>query len=259
MKRDFVSQPLQVLSFGAGTQSTAMLILAAEGHLKKPELVIFADTGSETAETYAHVEEWAKPFCFDHQIPFEVVQSSKGSLHEYYLKKRNIPSIGIAKCTVDFKVRPIRRRLREIVGKKNGTVLVQCWLGITTDEQNRRQPGNVKWVENVFPLLDELKMSRKDCIAFLADRGVEVGKSGCWLCPYQKKRSWLSLKINHPELFDFAASMEEAFEERLAENGRRFHVGFMGEKVRLRTLQQIPDLWSFEEKEVQCSAGSCFI
>ena len=86
MDRDYVKQPLQVLSFGAGTQSTAMLILSAEGHLKKPELVIFADTGSETAETYAHVEEWAKPFCKENEIPFEVVQSSKGALHEFYLK-----------------------------------------------------------------------------------------------------------------------------------------------------------------------------
>lgn len=259
MARDYVKKPLQVLSFGAGTQSTAMLILAAEGRLKKPELVIFADTGSETDQTYAHVENWAKPFCEKHQIPFEVVRSKHGALHQHYLKKRNIPMIGIAKCTVDFKVRPIRKRLREIVGEKRGKVLVQCWLGITTDEETRRQAGDVKWVENVFPFLDELKMSRKDCILLLSDRGVNVGKSGCWLCPYQKKRSWLALKTQHPELFDFAASMEEAVEERLAETGRSLHVGFMGENVRLRTLQQIPDLWSFEEKEVQCSSGACFI
>lgn len=259
MSRDYVSEPLQVLSFGAGTQSTAMLILAAEGVLKKPELVMFADTGSETAQTYAHVQNWAKPFCNQHQIPFEVVRSSHGSLHEHYLKKRNIPMIGIAKCTMDFKITPIRKRLREIVGKKNGKVLVHAWLGITMDEEKRRQPGDVKWVENVFPFLDELKMTRRDCISLLADRGVDVGKSGCWLCPYQKKRSWLALKTEHPELFDFAASMEEAVQERLSESGRNLHVGFMGEKVRLRTLQQIPDLWSFEEKEVQCSAGACFI
>lgn len=257
--RDFVEEPLRILSFGAGTQSTAMLILCGEGKLPKPELVLFADTGSETLATYAHVETWAKPFCESHGIPFELVQSDKGKLHEFYLKQQNIPMIGIAKCTVDFKVRPIRRRLREIVGKQNGKVLVECSLGITTDEETRRQAGDVKWVKNVFPFLDDLKMSREDCISLLTDRGVDVGKSGCWLCPYQKKRSWLKLKIERPELFDFAASMEEAVEERLAKTGRRLHVGFMGEKVRLRSLQQIPDLWSFEERESECSSGACFI
>lgn len=257
--RNYIEKPLQVLSFGAGTQSTAMLILCAEGRLPKPDLVIFADTGSETEATYNHVSNWAIPFCKQHQIEFKIVRSHHGALHEHYLKQRNIPMIGIAKCTVDFKVRPIRRHLRTIVGNGKGKVLVECWLGITNDEATRRQAGDVKWVRNVFPFLDDLPMSREECIALLADRGVDVGKSGCWLCPYAKKSHWMKLKFEHPELFEFAAKMEEEVQDRLSETGRRLHVGFLGEKVRLRTLAEIPDLWSFEEKEVQCDSGSCFI
>lgn len=255
--RNYIEKPLQVLSFGAGTQSTAMLLLVAEGRLKKPDIVMFADTGSETLSTYTHVHEWAIPFCQKHAIPFEIVSSDKGKLHEFYLEKRNIPMIGIAKCTKDFKITPIRQRLREIVGKKNGICLVNCWIGITMDEDHRRHPGDVKWIVNTYPFLDDVKMTRRQCIELLADRGVEVGKSGCWLCPYQPKKNWLKLRRSDPDLFEFAAKMEEATDERLRENGRRLHVGFMGEKARLRELSQIPDLWSFED--VKCDSGACFI
>lgn len=255
--RDFVEDPLQVLSFGAGTQSTAMLILSAEGKLPKPDLVMFADTGTETAATYRHVHEWAIPFCDQHQIPFEIVQSTHGKLHDFYLERRNIPMVGIAKCTKDFKITPMRQRLREIVGRKNGKCLVNCWIGITTDEAGRRHPGDVKWVVKTYPFLDQLNMTRRQCIQLLADRGVVVGKSGCWLCPYQPKRQWMKLRRSDPDLFEHAAKMEEAVDQRLQENGRRLRVGFMGDQVRLRELGQIPDLWSFEDKA--CDSGSCFI
>ena len=255
--RNYVEQPLQVLSFGAGTQSTVMLIMAAEGRLPKPDLVVFADTGTESEQTYDHVLNWAIPYCEEHHINFEIVSSDKGKLHEFYLKKRNIPMVGIAKCTMDFKIRPIRRRLREIVGTKKGIPLVHCWIGITEDEKQRIHPSSVKWIVNKYPLIHELNMTRRQVISVLNDRNIIIGKSGCWLCPYQKKIGWMKLKGQNPELFEFAAKMEEATDERLRENGRSLHVGFLGEKVRLRELAQIPDLWSFEN--TKCDSGSCFI
>jgi hypothetical protein len=255
--RDYSKNPLEVLSFGAGTQSTVMLIMAVEGRLPKPDLVVFADTGTEKEETYDHVKNWAIPYCEQNGIKFEMVSSDKGKLHEYYLKQRNIPMIGIAKCTMDFKIRPIRRRLRQIVGKKNGVPLVHCWIGITEDEKQRKHPSSVKWIVNKYPLIDEINLTRRQVISILHDREIKIGKSGCWLCPYQKKIGWMKLKGQKPELFDFAAKMEQATEERLRENDRTFHVGFLGEKVRLRNLAEIPDLWSFEDSN--CDSGSCFI
>ena len=45
--RDFKKEPLQVLSFGGGVQSFAMLLLIKEGLLPKPDIIIHSDTGSE--------------------------------------------------------------------------------------------------------------------------------------------------------------------------------------------------------------------
>lgn len=259
IERDFRAEPLEVLSFGAGTQSTTMLILAAKGSIPKPDLVVFADTGSETEQTYRHVEEWAKPFCIQHDIPFEVVTSYHGKLHEYYRQQENIPMIGFAKCTADFKIRPIRRRMREIVGKGNGKVLVKIWIGITVDEHRRRHPSDVQWVQNCYPLLDVHPMTRLDCISYLAQNGVDVGKSGCWLCPYAGKKHFKKLKAEHPDLFRYAMEMEDATEARLEKKGRKLHVGFMGANVRLRDLAQMPSLWDFEETGQNCETAQCFI
>src|SRR5690349_244824 len=43
-------------SCGAGVQSTAILLLAVEGQLRKPDVAIFADTGWEPSAVYDQVD-----------------------------------------------------------------------------------------------------------------------------------------------------------------------------------------------------------
>ena len=57
MERDYLEEPLEVLSFGGGVQSTAMLLMVHEGILPRPDVVMFADTGSELPETIEHIEK----------------------------------------------------------------------------------------------------------------------------------------------------------------------------------------------------------
>jgi hypothetical protein len=45
-----------ILSLGAGVQSTTLALMAARGELPLPNAAIFADTGWESAATYAHLE-----------------------------------------------------------------------------------------------------------------------------------------------------------------------------------------------------------
>jgi hypothetical protein len=45
-----------ILSLGAGVQVTALALMAAPGELPLPEAAISADTGWESAATYAHLE-----------------------------------------------------------------------------------------------------------------------------------------------------------------------------------------------------------
>ena len=61
------------LSFGAGVQTTAMLILVSKGEIEV-DAVIFADTGAEHPETYGYIEKYDKPLCEKIGIPFMTVR-----------------------------------------------------------------------------------------------------------------------------------------------------------------------------------------
>jgi hypothetical protein len=209
LDRDWLKFPLQVLSYGGGTQSTAMLLMIGNGSLPKPDLVIHADTGSELPETIEFIKT-AKDYCENELgVPFVIVKSHLGSLHEDYLRLNAIPIIGFRSCTVKFKIRPQRKYIRNIVGNGSGKLLAECWLGITTDEERRRAESDVKWCGLKYPLLDDYPVSREDCIEMNEKQGWNVIKSGCFCCPYQGGKTWLELKNNHPELFDISIEMEK--------------------------------------------------
>ena len=212
--RDFIDQPLEVLSYGGGVQSTAMLGLIHEGRIPRPDIVIHADTGSELPETEKAIAEIAKPFCENVlQIPFITVRSNRGALHNDYLLKGNLPMIGVRSCTENFKILPQRRYVRTIVGNRSGRVLARFWLGITTDEERRRpeskDPREPKWCELVFPLLDECRISRSECLEMNEKMGWEIIKSGCHCCPYQGTLAWRDMRDQHPELFAISLEMEK--------------------------------------------------
>ena len=64
------------LSYGAGMQTFALLVMAEQSDIQIDE-VVFADTGGEHPETYAHIEKVAKPICDRMGIPFITVRMKK--------------------------------------------------------------------------------------------------------------------------------------------------------------------------------------
>lgn len=265
--RDFEAEPLQVLSFGGGTQSSAMLLMVGKGMLPKPDIVIFSDTGSEEKFTIDHVENVAKPYVEQVlQVPFAIVKPPK-PLHVAYRERETIPMIGVRSCTQNYKIAPQRRFVREIVGSKNGVLLAQSWLGITTDEARRRvDETDVIWYGVSYPLLDDVPTSRQECLNILGNQGWEVQKSGCWLCPYVQPRHWPKLKARRPDLFDLAVDMEEAVIARQIRNGRNpENIRFNRGGVRLKVIQDMKSLWHYSDEEepednFTCDSGAgCFI
>lgn len=251
--RDFLVEPLQVLSFGGGVQSSAMLLMIGEGTLPKPDLVLFADTGSEMPHTIEHIENVVKPYCKNVlKLPFHTVRSHRGSLHEDYMNKQALPMVAMRSCTGNFKIDPQRRFIRTIVGRKNGKKLADSWLGITTDEANRkpshkdvREP---KWIDLAYPLLDLVPTSREECIEINAKYGWNVVKSGCFCCPYSSSQQWRNLRDNHPDLFEICLEMERLKNER--------RPGKWG-LHRERSLDTIDD-WDLPEASCE-NDGGCFI
>lgn len=131
--------------------------------------------------------------------------------------------IGRRQCTSEYKLSPINRKARELLGAPGpefryvprGRVAEQ-WIGFSTDEIHRasdKEDGkrrDVLYVRKRYPLL-ELGMSRKDCERWLRARGWgDVAKSACIGCPFHGNRQWRDLRDNHPDEWADAVAFDEA-------------------------------------------------
>lgn len=166
---------LEVLNFGAGVQSTTLLLMSLDGVLPKLDHVVFADTQWEPAAVYRHLE-WCKEIAASRGL--EISVRTAGNLREDLLEfwgprgksadgKRyaSIPayvrnpdgSRGIVRrqCTSEYKIDVIERFIRrEVLGLAKGQRwpkgrAVRQWIGISCDEINRmkksRNPLNPFW------------------------------------------------------------------------------------------------------------------
>lgn len=216
---------LRVLSLGAGVQSTTLALLAARGEIgPMPHCAIFADTGWEPAGVYRHLD-WLET-----QLPFPVFRVSAGNLRDRIGAERltgkflavDIPAFVRSEdgkaggqinrsCTRDYKIRPIVKKVRELVGLTGrpgprDRVLVEQWIGISTDEAIRMKPSPLDWIQHRWPLI-ETGMSRRDCLAWMERSGYpRPGKSSCVGCPFHGDDEWKALT---PDEFEDACRVDD--------------------------------------------------
>lgn len=204
---------LNYISYGGGVQSTAMVLMALDGKIKRPDLVVFADTGSEMPQTYETVKRIAE-MCEENNLPFYIVKANTKkiqgmSLHEWYYNRGTIPMIGIRWCTSKFKVDPVRKFVKTKCDTSKPKPWMKAWLGITSDEKRRATgKSHVKYQVVTYPLLH---ISRTKCTEYIKKNYPElnVAKSGCFCCPYAHKTHWINLKKQHKDLFNTALKLEK--------------------------------------------------
>ncbi len=203
--------------------------MAAAGEITPmPQCAIFADTQSEPKAVY----EWLN--WLERELPFPVHRVTAGNLGTDQLRVRrsnksgrlylrhSIPAFvqrpdgrkGLLgrKCTSDYKIVPLQRKVKEIVGIRRSVRDVRAimWIGISRDECHRMKPSRVPYIENIWPLID-LRMTRTDCLRWMAARGYPIPpRSACSFCPFHSDDEWRNLKENHPEDFEAAVNFERA-------------------------------------------------
>lgn len=204
------------ISLGAGVQSSAMLLLALKGKFgKQPDVAIFADTQWEPKWVYEWLER-LKAFV----NPFPIVTVTEGDIRKplytksngerfapmpFYLRSGlNKAGMGRRQCTGDYKIKPLRRWVRENGGS------AEMWIGISTDEAHRMKPSNVGYIENVYPLI-EIGFSRLDCENYLLELVGEVPKkSSCIGCPFHGDAYWAELRRESPDEFKQACEYDSS-------------------------------------------------
>lgn len=128
---DFIYQAM-----GAGVQSTAIAILAANGRIPKPKFAVFADTGWEPKEVYDHLDNLEakvlKPAGItllrvgEGDIFNDSVDPHYNNVMPVYLRKASGDKAGVIQrgCTPAYKLAPIFRWLREELGAS--VKVVEC-------------------------------------------------------------------------------------------------------------------------------------
>ncbi len=223
---------LQVLSLGAGVQSTVMALMADQGYdgFQKPDFAIFADTGWEPKAVYEHLD-W-----LEKQLSFPVIRVNNGNIRDnilrginpegrkfidipvYVIKEDGKEYVGTRQCTRQYKLKPIHRYLREYLGLKDGRVApkdqqVDMWLGLSRDEVARRKVSQEAWITLQYPLLEK-DMSRTQLYKWFKERYPErqLPKSACIGCPYHTDQIWADMKQNDPDSFQDAVNVEWAMQ-----------------------------------------------
>lgn len=213
---------LRVLSLGAGVQSTTLALMAAHGELDMPDCAIFADTQWEPARVYRNLDWLCSGI-----LPFPVHRVTNGDLLDHAISNKRdggfmvIPAFsdlgGMSRrqCTGDFKINPIRKKIREILGIKPKSrvprdVRVEIIIGISLDEKRRMRPSQHRWIDHKYPLIDK-RMTRYECIAWMTNHGYQVPpKSSCIGCPYHSNQTWDEIKRQDPESWAAAVEADEA-------------------------------------------------
>jgi len=191
---------MNVLSYGAGTNSVAMLVGFKQKGIK-PDVILFADTGGEKPETYAHLEIMQK-WCKDNGFPEISICSEKQTLEQDCLNRNALPGLayGFKSCSEHFKIRPQKRWL-----KQQGIKVDVFFVGIDADESHRVKDDS----KTEFPLYD-WGWGRKKCIEAIRAEGLPLpGKSSCFFCPAMKAHEIRALSVQHPDLMDRAIAMEK--------------------------------------------------
>lgn len=209
-----LKRPAHFAAFGGGLNSTAMIVELLRRQ-EPLDLVLFADTGGETPQTYGHVWRFGK-WLYRAGVKFVIVYTTdKGGkrlpLEAWCLSHGRLPSLayGWRTCSQRWKREPqekfIRRWKRARRTWERGQAIVR-YIGIDAGEQRRaKESPDVKYV-NRYPLI-EWGWERVDCHAALVAAGLPPpSKSACFFCPATRKAEIPKLP---PDLLARAIAMEK--------------------------------------------------
>lgn len=207
-----MSEPIHIISLGAGVQSSTMALMGAKGEiLPMPTAAIFADTQDEPDEVYIWLDKLEK------LLPFPVVRVTKGQLSadakQIHTSKEgrcytkvNLPFHSLNASTGS---KAIIRKIKQIANIKRAEKSVKAiqWIGISLDEAMRMKDSREKSIESRWPLI-ELKMSRHDCLRWMELNGFpKPPKSACVFCPFHSDAEWKRLKENDAVAFERAVAV----------------------------------------------------
>lgn len=232
--RAALSKRKLVLCFGAGVDSTAMLVALRAAGLR-PAAITMADTGGEKPETWQHVirinvvlDAWGWP-------PVTVVckltrpDTPYDDLYGNCLANETLPSLafGMKSCSIKWKQDPQDQFLRGaksgvnrcpphplwMAAQRDGERIVKL-IGYDCGRADRKRSARPAPADSDFDYLYPLQLvgwTREDCVRAIENtlgRDLVPVKSACFFCPASKVWELFWLAAHHPDLMEQALRLE---------------------------------------------------
>jgi hypothetical protein len=189
------------LSFGGGVNSVALHLLLVDQGVGFES--VFVHHGTDWPETYHYVaglQWWLKA---NGHRPITILRpnySGYANLYDYCWHLKTVPVRYPRWCTSNFKVSVLQRYHQ---------APAFCMIGIDSGESHRAKISADKGIEKRYPLIEQ-GIDRTGCIKIIKDHDLPVPiKSGCYICPFQRRSQWVQLRRSHPSLFCKAQQLEE--------------------------------------------------
>lgn len=209
---------MQIVSYGGGTDSTAMIVeLLRRG--ERIDYITFADTGGERYYTYGYILMFNKWLMDNYGVGITVLKkdSMYDSLEDNCVKKNMLPSLayGFKSCSEKWKIQPQDKFFNNLPQAQAewqaGRKITKC-IGYDLGEERRAKIAESEKYKYRYPLI-EWQMEREDCLEVIQQAGLTLpGKSSCFFCPASRKPEILELRHNYPELLQRALAMEAGAE-----------------------------------------------
>jgi hypothetical protein len=234
---------LDVLSLGAGVQSTTLFLMSCRGLLPKLDAAVFADTGWEPKAVYENVN-WLQRQGEVAGIPLYVATCgrsiredaivnmvrgtrAKGQRHAsmplFTLSSSGERGMIKRQCSKEYKGQPVDQFIRRTLlglapGRSAPPGSVNQWFGFSSDEMRRVRQNRERWRCFMYPLVNlphamlSKPYSRTACAEWLAEHypGREFPRSSCIGCPFRNNRSWRMMKRKQPTEFADAVEVDRA-------------------------------------------------
>lgn len=207
---------MNVVAYGGGTNSTAMLVRIALDKIEDlmPSLILFADTGGEKPHTYEFVALFSE-WLVNHGLPEIItVRSPNKTLEQDCLDRSALPSIayGFKTCSQRWKGAPQDKYINNWEPAKKewkaGRKITKL-IGYDAGEPQRAKEYSDKKYVVAYPLID-WDWGREECLQAIKNAGLpECGKSACFFCPSSRPSEIKQLGREYPGLARRAIEMEK--------------------------------------------------
>lgn len=260
-------EPLEILSYGAGTPSTTLALMSCENAIRNcpvwPEVpiysaVIFCDLHGEPNWVYEQAA-FVAAACNRAGIPFYQLDADLyGDFVHNFGRARtaSIPFWTVGKdgkmgrmprqCTYDYKIKVIEKfvRYRLLCYKpREHTLKIDIHahglhMGIMWEERRRARPSNQTLFINRYPLV-EMEWTRAMCYAYNKNVwGMETRASCCVFCPFHTNYFYQHIREHEPACYARAVQIDETVETHQARPPLKSKLFLSRSRKRLRDLTE---------------------